>query len=612
MTRPLIRAGAVLSTIGALVAAIVLAPAPALADTGVRIVPASPIGEAAVHEVTLVLVAPQGVAPDFSLADAVRSVEQVDAYYDRETNGFIRFEIASSLDWSTPDEPIACSDFGAVNAYSERVSGFERGENRHLLTLVPGRPECGGTAYGGQGADVNSGELVFQPGINPTTIAHELGHNMSLAHANAVRCTDGWDFDNTAPRPSSCERVEYGDRYDNMGNGYSFWPASAGTLDRLGLIDNEVVPVCGAPRTVTLNTMSAPVDAQRILSWSDPTAPRVQYWVQYRDRADNDLYRDVYREPGLDPAIHASGVVVSKADAELALLSGAVLERPGDASDRNQLLRAGERLELSGGAVLTIDRLDEQARTATVTVDVPCPATAPGGDLAQQAVASASATSPWTTVGAVNDGITAAPGWGSWPAVGETWVQLTWPQAVELDRIDAWFDADAADEDRRGLIPPRAWQVQAQLANGAWQPVQATAEASRDRDGFNTLRFAPTSSRAFRVVMQAWGDAEGEGSSAVRELRAFAPEPVTPTEPPVVPGDPTPPAQPGDPAQPSPDTTPATAPAAAPDRATDEPAPRTALARTGAPIGPWAASGAVLMLLGIVVAASGRRGARRL
>ncbi len=509
-----------------------------------RILPASPI-DAAVHEVTLVLVEPHGVAPDFELADAVRSVEQVDAFYDRETDGFIRFDIVRSLDWSTPDTPMACSDFAAVNAYSERTSGFERGENRHLLTLVPGLPECGGSAFGGQGADVNSGELVFQPGFDPTTIAHELGHNMSLARANSVHCADGWDFDNTAPRPSGCVRTEHGDLYDNMGNGYSFWPSSGGTLDRLGLIENEVVPMCGAPRTVTLSTMSAGFDAQRIPSWSDLTAPRVQYWVQYRDRADNDLYRHLHRQPGLDPSIHASGIVVSKSDAELAHLSGTVLERPGDASDRRQLLHAGERLELSGGAVLSIDRLDESSRTATVTVEVPCQGADPDGDLAAGAVASASTTSPWTSVDAVNDGDADASGWGSWPSVGETWVQLTWPQPVELARIDVWFDSDAADEERRGLIPPRAWRVEAQGEDGVWTAVQTVAEGTRERGGPSTSRFAPTTARAFRVVMQAWGDAEGQGSSAIRELVAFAQ-----ATPDVTPPTGTPPTDPDVPAQP--------------------------------------------------------------
>ena len=44
------------------------------------------------HRVTIALVAPQGTVPGrFTTADAVRSLQIVDGFYDRETGGAIRF-----------------------------------------------------------------------------------------------------------------------------------------------------------------------------------------------------------------------------------------------------------------------------------------------------------------------------------------------------------------------------------------------------------------------------------------------------------------------------------------------------------------------------------------
>ncbi len=585
--------------LASLIGAALLLPTAAHAAGDVRIVPADPKGVTAAHEVTIVLVAPGGVQPNFSLAEAIEAVEQVDAFYERETNGHISFDVTATFDWSAPPE-IQCSDFAAVNAYSVALSGFQRGPNRHLLTLVPAQPECGGTAYGGQGQDVNAGELVFQPGIHPTMIAHELGHNMSLAHANSVRCTTGWDYDNRSPRPDSCARAEYGDLFDNMGRGQSFWPSSAGTLDRLGIIENRVEPVCGAARTITINTMSAAFDSQRIISWVDPTAPRTRYYVQLRDTIDNDLYRDVYRVPQSDPNFHASGIVVSKLDAELSLLSGIVLERPGDDSDLRQLVQAGERLELSGGTTLSVDRIDEVAHTATVTVTVPCRAVTPSTNLALDAQASASTTSPWTSASAANDDDLLAAGWGSWPTIGETWLQLAWAEKMHLGAVEVHFEADATDDDRRGLVPPRSWQVHYLDETGQWVPVSTTMEPGRAAERFNRVTFAPITTTAIRAVMQAWGGNSGEGSSGIREVRDFAPTPVAPIPPTDGTGEPATPAPgtlPTPPALPSGEPDGQVVPAAGRDAhvlADSDPAP--SLARTG-----WDGSTAVAAALLLTV-----------
>ena len=78
---------------------------------------------------------------------------------------------------------------------------------------------------------------------------------------------------------------------------------------------------------------------------------------------------------------------------------------------------------------------------------------APGqsDNLSRSATATASYTSPWEAVAAVNDGIdpntsndTVNRRWGTWPNTGQQWAQLTWPSAQNLRSADVYFFDDLA------------------------------------------------------------------------------------------------------------------------------------------------------------------------
>ncbi|MGK9148109.1 family 43 glycosylhydrolase [Plantibacter flavus] len=165
--------------------------------------------------------------------------------------------------------------------------------------------------------------------------------------------------------------------------------------------------------------------------------------------------------------------------------------------------------------------------SAVRSVSVPRSANAPlVGNIAPFATATASHSSPWTTVGSVNDGSDTGASWGTWPVVGEQWVQLTWDREVTLDAASVRFFADSADEANVGVIPPRSWVVEALGADGDWVPVDTTDAYTRDRDTANSVGFAPVTTTAIRVVMQAWGAAEQGGSSGILEITANAPAPT--------------------------------------------------------------------------------------
>ncbi|MBD8101232.1 OmpL47-type beta-barrel domain-containing protein [Plantibacter sp. CFBP 8775] len=148
------------------------------------------------------------------------------------------------------------------------------------------------------------------------------------------------------------------------------------------------------------------------------------------------------------------------------------------------------------------------------------------GDIASFATATASYSSPWTTVDAVNDGSASGASWGTWPMVGDQWVQLSWDREVTLDAASVHFFADAADEANVGVIPPRSWVVETLAADGSWVPVDTTDPYTRDRDVANAVGFTPVATSALRVRMQAWGAAEQGGSVGILEITANAVAPA--------------------------------------------------------------------------------------
>jgi hypothetical protein len=138
-------------------------------------------------------------------------------------------------------------------------------------------------------------------------------------------------------------------------------------------------------------------------------------------------------------------------------------------------------LELTAGD----GALSSSARLA-VTVE-------PLGDLvnvAAFAAPSASYTSPWESVAAINDGIdpprsndTQNPRWGTWPQEGTQWVQLDWERPVKVDAADVYFF-----DDNGGVRVPGSWKIQywdgdafVDVAGPSGYPTQIDQYRGRDR-----------------------------------------------------------------------------------------------------------------------------------
>jgi hypothetical protein len=156
-----------------------------------------------------------------------------------------------------------------------------------------------------------------------------------------------------------------------------------------------------------------------------------------------------------------------------------------------------------------------QALTAT-------PAQAQTANLATSATPSASYTSSWETVDAINDGIdppqshdTQNDRWGTWPETGTQWVQLTWNQPVTVSSSDLYFFDDSSDNGPGGVRVPSSWRIE-YLSGSTWTPVGGASAYGVNANQYNRTTFNAVTTTAVRAVLQS-----GAASVGVLEWKVY-------------------------------------------------------------------------------------------
>jgi hypothetical protein len=149
-----------------------------------------------------------------------------------------------------------------------------------------------------------------------------------------------------------------------------------------------------------------------------------------------------------------------------------------------------------------------------MNVQRPLPVPPGATDLALTATPSASYSSPWTTITAINNGIypiqssddsDLTPYWGTWPMAGTEWMELDWSQPVTTNASSVYFADDGG-----GLQLPASWTVQ--YWDGSQFVDVANPGSYPEADNvFNQVMFDPVTTTRLRVVMQTAPTAGGVG-----------------------------------------------------------------------------------------------------
>lgn len=150
-----------------------------------------------------------------------------------------------------------------------------------------------------------------------------------------------------------------------------------------------------------------------------------------------------------------------------------------------------------------------------LSVQRPLPLPAGATDLALDATASASYTSPWTTVSAINNGIypiqssddsDLTPYWGTWPEAGTEYMELDWNEPITTNGTSVYFADDGG-----GLQLPASWVVQ-YWDGSEWQDVTDPSGYPEADNTFNAVTFNPVTTTKLRVSMVTAPTASGVGA----------------------------------------------------------------------------------------------------
>ncbi|MFB9622192.1 Ig-like domain-containing protein [Nonomuraea helvata] len=174
------------------------------------------------------------------------------------------------------------------------------------------------------------------------------------------------------------------------------------------------------------------------------------------------------------------------------------------------------------------------AKSTSTTVTVAATAQAAQVNVAPKATPTASYTSPWEKVAAINDGIDpprsndgSNPRWGTWPQQDTQWVQLEWPSPVRLNKADVYFFDDGG-----GVRVPASWKIQ-QWDGDSFEDVTGVASYPKAIDAYNTVSFDTVTTSKLRVQLEADGASVG-----LLEVKAFEvpPDSVRPVHVPTLVG----------------------------------------------------------------------------
>jgi len=294
-------------------------------------------------------------------------VDAASSYWSTVSAGAVTLDVARI----TASYPSAfnCGD-NPLSMFSEAATktGFNYDPNTSVVVELPtgiSQDPASGCSYGRGtiGANVNAfGALYVSDNVFPV-LAHELGHNMSLQHADTLECPSASDSaygDSSGWTGSGCREASYGDGDDVMSaSARTFAPfLSSPQSLRAGLIPESARTVISSDGTtsVTLNALGT-LTGIRAAEIVDPTNG-VTYYVEYRVAAAPDT-ANVYGD-----AVGVRVLRLNPVDGTTVLLDPTPT---GTSSDVDATLRVGGIFTSYSGAI-RVTTVSTTATAATVSI----------------------------------------------------------------------------------------------------------------------------------------------------------------------------------------------------------------------------------------------------
>lgn len=220
--------------------------------------------------------------PVVTLAESQALIDRVNQGLDDSTGGLLRFTLRSVLPTATPSFQVMTStDVGKLEPGLRKVDpGFEGAILIGVIipsSQIPFAGQAGGSYM-----------LINQDYDRMVSwvVTHELGHNLSLMHANSGTCT--------TILPIVCNQKEYGDHSSVMGN-YLISHVSTPYLSRFSATELDQLKVLPAnKRSYAIETgeyklspvYSNTLDLPKVLYI--PIGNENAYSVEYRPAINND------------------------------------------------------------------------------------------------------------------------------------------------------------------------------------------------------------------------------------------------------------------------------------------------------------------------------------
>lgn len=302
-------------------------------------------------------------------ADLETLVSRLSTYWNSQSDGQVAsFTITDSVQRIVTEN--ACDaemvwEEVAATLFDEPIDAWWLSPARHLLVVVP--EECGeGSGLGSVGSGLEGGVTwaAYSSATFELTVAHELGHNLTLRHSNAMECDE----------VDACSDREYYDFYDVMGGGLSVGGRGNDQLPALNVTQKKRIDGLSGTDLVTVSlSPSSSVDSTTFTLYPASAASGLR-GLEVLDPNTGDVYYVEYRSgTGIDAgSIYARGIAVGYAPGLRVLRirgddSSAALTLAGSTA-RNLYLDPGQSLTSIGDGATVLFESDGATAQVVVTL----------------------------------------------------------------------------------------------------------------------------------------------------------------------------------------------------------------------------------------------------